>query len=174
MKNIVFVLALVMFTAPAMTMAKPARQPAGIKVLNQWSGAWESRVVIKPAVWTPTTVKRTEAKDAAWLLNGHFQQVTTRSHEHESREIQRYNEEGREYEKWIFDSYGHVSYWTGTWDEATSTMIWQMQLSPLKGLIVDRFVGTDKYTTTVIIKDVKGNVLLDVWAEHVRVEKQPQ
>lgn len=174
MKNIVFVLALVMFTAPAMTMAKPARQPAGIKVLNQWSGAWESRVVIKPAVWTPTTVKRTEAKDAAWLLNGHFQQVTTRSHEHEIREIQRYNEEGREYEKWNFDSYGHVSYWTGTWDEATSTMIWQMQLSPLKGLIVDRFVGTDKYTTTVIIKDVKGNVLLDVWAEHVRVEKQPQ
>ena len=41
----------------------------------------------------------------------------------------------------------------------------------LKGTMADRFVAADRYETTIVIKDISGNLLLDGQIENVRTDK---
>jgi hypothetical protein len=174
MRNLVVALALFLFAAPTMTIADPVQQSGEMKVLNRWLGTWKSLAVIKPSNWFPGGKQRTETKNVEWVLGGHFQQATIRSNEHEARGIYRYDAQNKVYQSWFFDSEGNTSYWIGTWNEESKTMTWKLDFSVIKGTMVDRFVAADKYDTTIIMKDIAGNLLLYVQTEHTRVKKQAE
>ena len=44
----------------------------------------------------------------------------------------------------------------------------------IKGRIVNRFLSQGKYESTLVMKDSKGNVLLDIQSEHTRTRKQAE
>ena len=156
--------------------AEPPPQAAAAKILNKWLGAWKSHTVLKTAAWTPTSQELSGTSKSVWILDGHFQQTSSRSGTHETREIHRYDAGSRKYHKWTFNSDGSHSFWIGDWDEEASTMTWNYVDfgAGIEGKIVDRFTSDGKYESTVILKDRAGTVLLDIRGEHVRTRKQDE
>jgi len=153
---------------PVRTARTSAPRP-GDKVLDRFRGTWFADVVIRPSAWMPEGRQQSEVKEVKWILNGRFQESTTRGDNHEAREIQRVG--GKTYYKWTFGTgrFGH-GYWTGTWDEEAKTMTWKLDFGAIKGTMVDSFADPDpNYVTTLILEDVEGKVLLDSQTEHTRL-----
>ena len=153
--------------------AESSKQSANAKILNQWLGNWKSVTLLKPAAWTPEAQELSGTSKSAWILDGHFQETSSRSGKHETREIHRYDAGSKRYHKWTFNSDGSHSFWIGDWDEESSTMTWEYVDFGvgIKGKIVDRFISDGKYESTVILKDRAGTVLLDIQSEQVRTKE---
>ena len=176
MKQWWVMLALLVWATTLNATAEPSQQTVPAKVLNQWLGVWKSHTVLKPAAWSPEAKKLSGTSKAEWILDGNFQQISSQSGGHETREIHRYDKKSNKYHKWTFDSDGGNSFWIGGWNEETSTMRWANVDFGLgiKGRIVNRFLSQGKYESTLVMKDSKGNVLLDIQSEHTRTKKQAE
>ncbi len=152
----------------------PIVHSAEIEVLNKWLGIWKFHTTLKPAAWSLKAKDLSGTSKTEWILDGHFQQISSQSGEHETREIHRYDAESNKYHKWAFNSDGGHSFWIGSWDEESSTMTWEYVDFGLgiTGKIVNRFTSNGKYESTLGMKDSTGNVLLDIRSEHTRTKKQ--
>ena len=176
MKRLWILPALLGVVAALNVAAEPPPQATAAKTLNKWLGTWKSHTVLKPAAWSPTSQELSGTSESVWILDGHFQETSSRSGTHETRQIHRYDPDSRKYHKWTFNSDGSHSFWMGDWDEETSTMTWKYVDFGIgiEGKIVDRFTSDGKYESTVMMKDRAGTVLLDIRSEHVRTEKQDE
>lgn len=176
MKRLWVLPALLVLATALNATAEPSRQSDQVKVLNKWLGAWKSLTLLKPAAWSLKSQELSGTSKSVWILNGRFQQISTRSGKHETREIHRYDAGSNRYHKWTFNSDGSHSFWIGGWDEESSTMTWKYVDFGvgIEGKIVDRFISDGKYESTVFLKDRSGNVLLDIQSEHVRARKPAQ
>ena len=172
MRQFILMLAAFGFSTQLTCSAESTEQPPDRNVLDRWLGTWYSNADIKPSAWVPEGKQQAEVRNVEWILNGRFLQVTYRSDDHETRQILRYEANSKKFQKWIFDTYGGTSFWTGSWDEKSKAMTWKMEFSPLKGTITDRFSNSDKCETSVVLKDGEGKLLLDVLTEHTRVLKK--
>ena len=169
-------LALLVLATALTATAEPSQQSANAQALNRWLGSWKSHTVLKPAVWSLKSQELSGTSRSAWILDGRFQQTSSRSGKHETREIHRYDVGSNQFHKWTFNSDGSHSFWIGGWDEESSTMTWKYVDfgGGIEGKIVDRFISDGKYQSTLILKDRTGNVLLDIQSEHVRTQKQAE
>jgi hypothetical protein len=174
MKRLIIIVMVILFAVPAMAIAKPALESAEIEVLNKWLGIWKFRTTLKPAAWSLKAKELSGTSKVEWILDKKFQEVSNQSDEHETREIHCYDAPSNKYHKWTFTSDGGTSFWIGSWDEKFSTMEWvyiDFGIG-ITGKIVDRFTSGVKYESTLVMKDGKGNVLLDIRTEYVRSRKQ--
>ena len=173
MKQWWVMLALLVSATALNATAEPSQQSANAKALNRWLGSWKSLTLLKPAAWSLKSQELSGTSKSVWILDGHFQQTSSRSGNHETREIHRYDASSNQYHKWVFDSDGSHSFWIGNWDEESSTMTWEYVDfgARIEGKLVDRFINDGKYQSTLILKDRTGNVLLDIQSEHVRTKK---
>ena len=149
-----------------------AEQSIGLKVLNQWRGGWSSFTVMESSKWFPQGGQRTEPQKVEWVLKQQFQKITVRSPGHESYIMQRYNAKEGNYQRWIFDSNGGVAVWHGRWNRKKRTMIWKLDLGGISGMMKDRFVGKDKYASTILITNSTGQVLLNANVIHSRIKSE--
>lgn len=170
MKRLWMMLPLILLATGLKTIAEPSPQSANLNALNRWIGIWKSHINVKSAAWSPQPHKLSGTSKSVSILGDHFQETYHRTSRHETREIHRYDAKSNQYHKWIFDSNGAASFWTGTWDETSSTMTWKYVDfgGGKKGGIVDRFINDGNYESTFFLKDRTGNVLLDVETAHVR------
>ena len=170
MKRLIIIVMVILFAVPAMAIAKPALESAEIEVLNKWLGIWKFRTTLKPAAWSLKAKELSGTSKVVWILDKKFQEVSSQSDEHEIREIHHYDAPSDKYHKWAFTSDGGSSFWIGSWDEESSTMEWvYIDFGfGITGKIVDRFTSGVKYESALVMKDGKGNVLLDTRSEYVR------
>ncbi len=164
------VLTMVLATGPGF-----AKESADARVLDKWLGVWKHHTVVRPAAWSLIGTELSGRSRVEWILNAHYQQVSSRNGEQETREIHRFDAKSGQYHKWAFDSDGGHSFWVGTWDEKTGTMTWKYMDFGLgiEGEIVNRFTGVGEFETTLVLKDGTGNVLLDIRSKHTRLDEQP-
>ena len=164
------VLAMVLATGPGF-----AKESADARVLDKWLGVWKHHTELKPAAWSLKAAELSGTSTGRWILGGHYQQISSFSGPHETREIHRFDAKSGQYHKWAFDSDGGHSFWVGTWDEKTGTMTWKYMDFGLgiEGKIVNRFTGVEEFETTLVLKDGTGNVLLDIRSKHTRLGEQP-
>ena len=147
----------------------------GRKVLKKWDGSWKHHTVVKPAAWSLVGAEITGTSTARWILEDHYQQVTGQSGAWQTQEIHRFDADSDQYHKWVFDSDGGHSFWVGKWDVESEAMTWKyMDFGQgIWGNIVNRFSSDVKYETTLILKDSKGNMLLDIRSQHTRIGGPP-
>ena len=152
----------------------PAQEAAGDSALTKWLGTWTSQIGFKPAAWSLKARELSGTVQTEWILGGRYQQVSSRTGEYETRELQRYEPKSGTFHKWVFSSDGSNSFWSGAWDDESATMTWEYVDfgAGLKGKIVDRFVSDGKNESKLLMEDSRGNVLLDVRSTQTRV-KQP-
>ena len=148
-----------------------ADESDGHEVLKKWHGHWKQHTVVKPAAWSLVGTELSGTSTAGWILNEHYQQITGRSGDKETREIHRFDANSGQYHKWVFDSDGGHSFWIGAWDAESVTMTWKYMDFGLgiEGKIVNRFTGDEKYETTLGLSDSQGNVLLAIRSQHTRI-----
>jgi hypothetical protein len=172
-KQLCILLAFVSAAAWTVT-ADSKKQINDEEVLDKWLGKWRYHLVSESAAWSPIPGEHSGTSSTEWILDGHFQQTSSKDDGTETREIRRYDAKTNTYHKWTFNSYGSDSFWTGGWDEESSTMTWQyVDFGPgITGEIVDHFSSPGKYKTRLVMKDPKGNMLLDVRIEHVLTRKE--
>ena len=104
MKQWWVMLALLVLATALNATAEPSQQTVPAKVLNQWLGVWKSHTVLKPAAWSLQAKELSGTSKAEWILDGNFQQISSQSGGHETREIHRYDKKSNKYHKWTFDS----------------------------------------------------------------------
>ena len=170
MRKLIVVAMSILCTVPAITIAEPSSESAGIEVLNKWLGTWGFQTVIKPAAWSLKAKELSGTSKIEWILRDQFQQISSQSREYETREIHRYDAKSNRYHKWTFTSDGGQSFWIGSWDEHSSTMKWEYVDFGIgiTGTIVDQFTSDEKYESELLMRDRTGNVLLDIRSEHSR------
>jgi hypothetical protein len=81
---------IILFAVPAMTIAESTKESAGSVILNKWLGIWKSHSIFKPSTWSLETKELSGTSKIEWILDGHFQQVSSQSGEHETRQINHY------------------------------------------------------------------------------------
>ena len=162
-----------MFITLQTAAASSSERISEMKVLDRWVGSWTSNVVAKPSAWILVGMQRVETKKVDWILDYQFQQATIRSADEESREIHRYDPKSKTYQKWTFNSKGESSFWSGSWNHKTKKMTWKLEFVEefLKGTMEDHFLTPGKYETTLVLEDMRGNVLVDVHVRHIRVSE---
>ena len=172
MKSTSMTLTVILLLTASTTASGPATEAAGGKVLDRWLGSWKSRIEFKPAAWPLEAGERSGTAKAVWILNGRYQQISSRTEEYETRELQRYEPKSGRYHKWVFSSDGSNSFWIGAWDAESSTMTWEYVDfgAGLAGRIVDRFFSGGKYESSVLMKGSSGKVLLDVRSTKTRAQ----
>ncbi len=171
MKQPVVNIVVLVFVTSLIVATADARQPAEVEVLNRWVGDWKSEVVIKPSRWIPEERRWIEANEVQWVFERHMHMLLIKNHneDQENLALQRYNPQRMKYEMW---SYGPdvSSYYLGDWDAQSTTMTWEYVDfgAGITGRIVDRFIGEGKWTQSAILKDKKGDVLLDIRVARTR------
>ena len=173
MKRASVTLAAVVLLTASMPAGQPASEASGGNALDGWLGSWKSQFEFKPAAWSPKEKELTGTSKAEWILNARYQQISSRTGEYETRELQRYEPRSGKYHKWVFSSDGSNSFWIGVWDGQSSIMTWEYVDFGigLKGKIVDRFISDGKYESTVLMKNSTGKVVLDVRSTQTRMKK---
>ena len=174
MRKLFFVLMVTLSIAPVTALGKPELQASGKQVLSKWIGSWESNIVTKPAAWTLRGDVVSGARKTEWILHGQFQQMSGILGEHEILEVQCFDHGSSRFHKWTFNSDGATSFWTGNWSGESSTMTWtyvDFGLG-LEGEAKDRFIGSGKYESTMVLRDGTGNTLMDIRSKHRRSSPQ--
>ena len=168
---------MVVFVTSLIAATATARQSDEVKVLNRWIGDWKSEVVIKPSRWIPEERQWIEENEVQWLYDRHMHMLLIKNHneDQENLALQRYNHQRNKYEMWTYGS-DVSSYYLGGWDEKSTTMTWEYVDfgAGIRGRIVDHFIGEGKWKQSVILKDKKGDVLLDIRVERTRTGQQPK
>jgi hypothetical protein len=173
-QSVVKMVALVFATSLIATTAT-AQQSAEVKVLNRWLGSWKSEVVIKPSKWVPEEIQWVEDNEVQWVFDHHMHMLLIKNHndDQENLALQRYNPQRNKYEMWTYapDISG---YYLGGWDAKSKTMTWEYVDfgAGITGRIVDHFIGEGKWKQSVILKDKKGDVLLNIRVERTRTKQQ--
>lgn len=175
MKSTSITLVAISLLTASTTVSGPATVAAGGNALDGWLGSWKSQIELKPAAWSPRARELSGTAKAEWILNGQYQQISSRTGEYETRELQRYEPRSGKYHKWAFSSDGSNSFWIGAWDAESATMTcmtWEYVDfgAGLRGKIVDRFFSGGKYESSLRMEDSSGNVILDVRSTLSRVK----
>ena len=84
MKPLLVLPALLVLAAAWNATAEPPPQAADAKVLNKRLGDWKSLTLLKPAAWSPTSQELSGTSKAVWILDGNFQETSSRSGKHEN------------------------------------------------------------------------------------------
>ena len=147
------------YPLPMFLSVRGARQAAGSD-----RDEFRRLLHLKPAAWSPNAGELSGTVRAEWILKGRYQQVSSRTGEYETRELQRYEPRSGKYHKWVFSSDGSNSFRFGAWNDESSTMTWEYVDfgAGLRGTIVDRFFSDGKYESKLLMEDGTDNVLLDV------------
>ena len=73
------------------------------KVLSRWHGDWERVVTINKSRWIPKKTIKKGVMDTKFILNKKYQESYVKDSDSESKEINRYDEASKKYNKWIFN-----------------------------------------------------------------------
>ena len=174
MTRLLGMLAVLVFVAPCIATEEAAQQSDESEVLNRYLGTWTSDTVFKPSKLFPEGKSSTRSNEFQWILDGKLQQTVGYFDEDQYLRIQRYNEKRKMYEMWIIHASGDASYWVGSWNDESMNMTWKYVDfgSGITGTMVDHVTSEGKGLTSLVLKDVHENLLLDGQIESRRT-KQP-
>ena len=171
MKHLFVRLALLVLATSLITTLAEAQQ----QILNRYLGNWQSDTILNPSLWVPKTKQLAETHNVQWILDGHIlQEITSHGDKEMTLTLKRYNQKRTEFEMWSLKSSGDSSYWIGNWKKKSRTLTWEyvdFGIGVVGGL-VDHFTAEKKWVSTLVMKDKKGNLLLDVQTEHNK--QQPE
>lgn len=116
--------------------------PEARAALGLFVGRWDTEAQIrKPGASTPAINLRGRG-EGKWILGGRFVEFRTESVPpgQSERQIMTYDEASGTYLQWVFDSDGYRHEAVGSWDPASSTMVWRGQAEPGPFVIDDHWV----------------------------------
>jgi hypothetical protein len=168
------VAALVAPSLPLTVGAGEAPKPIPeLKVLEQTIGTWDEVLTNKPAEWNPKAERSTSVTRKQWALGGRFIRMegVWNPAKAEFVSLVTYDPATSEYRTWYFDARGGFPRGDvrGKWDEKARTMTWTgTDEFGNKSVGKTKIIDKDSHEWTVVTRDPKGKVVLDIQGKNTR------
>ena len=174
--SIVFLSIMLVGCSPGVTVVHNYQQEqteSPSKVLAQWVGNWQTKVVVKPTKQNPKKSVFTGKIQCQWILNKKFVEEVSvgKNAKIHHRYLLGYDPKKKVYRSWFFASDGTFLESTGTWNAQTKTMTWKTDLRDgTTSNEMHRFIDSDTYEWTSIARDKAGKIILNLYGKHRRIK----
>ena len=144
-----------------------------MNVLSKWEGHWQGNSVLSKSMWIPKQIETEGFTKSELILEGKYLEIFNENLRSETKIIIRYDQASKSFNRWEFKSDGSTSFWVGKWKMFNNKMTWSFidfSNSGISGKITERFESDEKIETKVFMKDVKGNVLLEIGSTALKMK----
>jgi hypothetical protein len=147
--------------------------PAEMKVLERLAGKWKTHSTNKVTEWNPAESENTGRATGRLILGGHYLLLENYAGGDQPYgiTIYTYDSEKQSFRSWIFDALGNHVQATGYWDEATKTLRFVPVRKPDSNAFTFRFTDSDRLEYTIVGRDERGKLLIDVAGTWTRQEE---
>jgi hypothetical protein len=144
--------------------AEEPSKPPELEVLKKFVGTWDSKVVMKPAVWTPKEVQLEAVEVNEMTLDGWFLHGASKTRDGKTHAIlmSTYDPAKKKFRIWRFTPGGVCEELTTEWNETTSTLTIVSDLGHgITSTAAFHLIDKDHREYRVVAKDSDGKVYLD-------------
>jgi hypothetical protein len=134
-------------------------------VLSKWEGKWKSVNVFEESVWVTESFETRGITDSKLILSNNYIEMITYNGNETSKHIIRYDQDSKQFNRWEFKSDGGTNFWIGKWNQRKETMTWNyvdFTNAEIRGEIIETFSTNNTLNVNVVMKDIKGNNLLQI------------
>lgn len=143
-----------------------------VLTLEKWNGVWETTHTIHESIWNSESYEVNGIQATIQTLDQNYQESSFTCLKNEIIEINQFNENTNEFQKWIHDD-TETTYWRGLWNESKQSMTWtyvDLTGSGFTGTIVEKFISDIEMNRTLSLKDAEGNVLQHMTSQSNKIE----
>ncbi|MDG1849986.1 MAG: hypothetical protein P8I82_05820 [Flavobacteriales bacterium] len=136
-----------------------------MNILSKWEGDWQGNAVMNKSIWIPKEIEMEGFTTSELILEGKYLEIFNENLRSETKMLIRYDQASKSFNRWEFKSDGSTSFWVGKWKRFNQKMTWSFidfSNSGISGKITERFESDEKIKAKVFMKDIKGNVLLEI------------
>lgn len=134
-------------------------------VLSKWEGKWKSFVVFEESVWITESFETRGISETNLILSNNYLEIKVYNGDETGKHIIRYDQDSKQFNRWEFKSDGGTNFWIGKWNQSKETMTWNyvdFTNTEIRGEIIETFSSDNTINVTVVMKDKKGNNLLQI------------
>lgn len=144
--------------------------PADVKKLQPFIGDWDSEVIQRPSVVSPSGNTSKGTMSAQWILDGRFLLGKSEVGNHTSKWVIGYDTYKEAYRFIRFTNTGQIDDSTGQWNEETRSFVWKLVNTPagITRTSTTRIVGNDAVHAHILSEDSDGQVQLDLTIRSTR------
>lgn len=151
-------------------------KPPELEVLKRFVGTWDSKVVMKPAVWTPKEVQLEAIEVNEMTLDGWFLHGASKTSDGKTHAIlmSTYDPAKKKFRIWRFTPGRACEELTAEWNETTSTLTIVSDLGHgITSTAAFHLIDKDHREYHVVAKDSDGKVYLDYQGTVARRKQLP-
>tara|TARA_B100000282_G_scaffold248681_1_gene192565 strand:+ start:339 stop:857 length:519 start_codon:yes stop_codon:yes gene_type:complete len=134
-------------------------------VLSKWEGKWKNSVVFEESIWVSKSFETRGITDSKLILSNNYIEMMTYNGNETSKHIIRYDQNSNQFNRWEFKNDGSNTFWTGKWNQNKKIMTWNYVdfiNTEIRGEIIEAFNSDNTINVNVVMKDKKGNNLLQI------------
>jgi len=134
-------------------------------VLSKWEGKWKSFVVFEESVWITKSFETRGISESNLILSNNYLEIKAYNGDETGKHIIRYDQGSKQFNRWEFKSDGGTNFWIGKWNQSKETMTWNyvdFTNTKIRGEIIETFSSDNTINVNVVMKDKKGNILLQI------------
>jgi hypothetical protein len=147
-----------------------------LNVLLKWEGSWKYNGVIEASAWVTNKIEFQGKSVNNLVLNDTYLEMVDYNNNgiNKGKNIIQYSQDSRRFFRWEFKEDGTTSFWIGEWSKSKNTMTWEFidtSNTGITGQIIEKFKSEEKFKSNALLKDSKGNILLDIESLNQRRRK---
>ena len=165
MKKIIFLLIAYPLFVTSNLFAQNLSKNEVFDVLSKWEGKWKSFVVFEESVWVKEGFETRGISESNLILSNNFLEIRVYNGDETGKHIIRYDQGSKQFNRWEFKSDGGTNFWIGKWNQSKETMTWNyidFTNTEISGEIIETFSSVNTININVVMKDKKGNILLQI------------
>ena len=165
MKKIIFLLIVYPLFVTSNLCAQNLSKNQVFDVLSKWEGKWKTSVVFEESIWISKSFETRGITDSKLILSNNYLEMMTYNGDETSKYIIRYDQNSNQFNRWEFKNDGSNTFWTGKWNQNKKIMTWNYVdfiNTEIRGEIIEAFNSDNTINVNVVMKDKKGNNLLQI------------
>ena len=165
MKKIIFLLIVYPLFVTSNLYGQNLSKNEVFDVLSKWEGKWKNSVVFEESIWVSKSFETRGITDSKLILSNNYIEMMTYNGNETSKHIIRYDQNSNQFNRWEFKSDGSNTFWTGKWNQNKKIMTWNYVdfiNTEIRGEIIEAFNSDNTINVNVVMKDKKGNNLLQI------------
>ena len=165
MKKIIFLLIVYPIFVTSNLYGQNLSKNEVFDVLSKWEGKWKNSVFFEESIWVSKSFETRGITDSKLILSNNYIEMMTYNGNETSKHIIRYDQNSNQFNRWEFKNDGSNTFWTGKWNQNKKIMTWNYVdfiNTEIRGEIIEAFNSDNTINVNVVMKDKKGNNLLQI------------
>ncbi len=165
-----FIISLLFFTSNL--NAQNLSKTEVFDILSKWEGKWKSLVDFEESVWVTESFETRGIFESDLILSNNYLEINVYSGNERVKNIIRYDQDSKQFNRWEFKSDGGTNFWIGNWNQSKETMTWNyvdFTNSGINGEIIETFKSDNTINVNVVMKDKREHELLRIFSKAIKI-----